>query len=162
MTDAHATTSPAAAEFARLLRRQRDLYVQLRDLSEQQRTALEEGSTQDLLGVLAQRQSVVDDLSEVSSSLAGHGGPWGEKLQELPESERGELRQAVAEVQRLAEEVMQRDEHDQSQLRSMRQRVGGELRGLHAGHAAANAYRGNATGTPSTANRTPRFADRSA
>ena len=162
MTDAHATSPASAAEVARLLRRQHALYVQLRELSEQQRSSLEQGTTQDLLSVLAQRQSVVDDLSEIAGTLSASGGQWSQHLDELPDSERGELRQLVAEVQRLAEEVMQRDEHDQSQLRNMRQRVGGELRGLHAGHAAANAYRGGAAGTPSTSNRTPRFADRSA
>jgi flagellar biosynthesis/type III secretory pathway chaperone len=162
MTDAHASTPPSATEFARLLRRQHALYVQLRDLSEQQRSSLEEGSTQDLLTVLSQRQSVVDDLSETASALAANGGQWNQYLGELPDRERDELRELVADVQRLAEEVMQRDEHDQSQLRSMRQRVGGELRGLHAGHAAANAYRGGAAGTQAPPPRTPRFADRSA
>ena len=162
MTEAHDPADRSATELAGLLRRQHALYVQLRDLSEQQRNALEDGSTQDLLGVLAQRQSVLDDLSEITRNLTASGEQWNQRLDELPDSERDELRRLVAEVQRLAEQVMQRDEHDQLQLRGMRQRVGGELRGLHAGHTAANAYRGHGAGPQPASHRTPRFADRSA
>lgn len=165
MTDAHAESNPPSGrELAELLRRQLALYQQLRTLSDEQRRALEEGSTQDLLGVLARRQHVVDELGEVVGALAGAGSRWDEITAELDTAEREALQGVVDEVQRLAEEVMKRDEDDQSQLRGMRQGVSGEIKAMNAGRAAASAYRGgmrSAYGSPA-AGSPARFADRSA
>lgn len=174
MTDIHAITqNPTGAGLATLLRQQHALYQRLREMSDRQRHALEHGSTQELLTVLGQRQGVVDELTEVAGGLSAVGGRWSDLVAELDDDERGELQRVTREVQRLAEEVMRRDEDDQSELRGMRQRKGEELGAMHHNQAAAAAYRGGsayrppskggtAAAYPSAHPQTPRFADRSA
>jgi len=171
MTDVRPLIEPPPdAGLAPLLRRQHELYRRLRGLSDQQRQALEHGSTQGLLTVLGQRQSVVDELSEVAGELSAVGDRWSSLVEALGEEERRELQGLTREVQRLAEEVMQRDEDDQTRLRGMRRDKGEELGAMHSNRAAAAAYRGGGTGyagsgaapNASAGRPTPRFADRDA
>lgn len=147
----------------RLIRAQRDLYRQLHDLATQQRQALENGSTQAVLGVLARRQGVIDELTEVAGKVSAAGARWSELADELPDDERADLRSTVDEVKRLAEEVMHRDAEDEATLRGMRREAGGELRTFHASRSAASAYQQGRVQQASAPSAAPsRFADRNA
>ena len=124
-----------------LLRRQRALYEELKDLSDQQTRLIEAGQTQELLGVLAQRQQLVEQLASAHAELAPKRQRLTELADELPPPQREQLRSLVDEVQGLLQSIIEQDDRDRQQLQSAKRGVGGKLQQTVRSGSALNAYK---------------------
>ena len=127
-----------------LLTRQRDLYQDLGGLSARQQALIDAGRTEDLLGVLTQRQALIDQLTSCNQEVA----PLRSRLSDIAagasESLRATIRARVDEVQNLLQQIIERDEADRVRLEASRARVGDALKQVNTAPAAANAYRATA------------------
>jgi len=124
-----------------LLTQQQSLYEKLTILSEQQRSMVETGDAENLLGVLAARQKVIDQLTKLNQAITPYRENWASVQQQLSADQRSKVQVLVAEVEKMLAAIIERDEQDRGSLATARDRVSGELN--HAGKAVAaiNAYR---------------------
>ena len=149
-----AQTNPAeeAQDVIALLERQRDLYRELKSHSDQQEALIASGATDRLLSLLAQRQKLIDGLSEVSASLA----PYRSRIAAIADQSAAGLgehmRGLVEEVRVLLESIIELDEKGKQDLAAARDRVGGQIRQAAGAVAATGAYGG---GSPAPAG--PKF-----
>ena len=160
-----ANPAPADAGLDRLLgllTEQRDLYAQLRNLSERQSAHIDEGRTEHLLSILSDRQGLVQGLTAINADLAPLRGRMSELSAAAPAADRQRLRSLVDEVQHLLESIIESDDRDRRALEDARTRVGQELTRTAAAPRALRAYRstGSAPSTAATRPATSRFTDR--
>lgn len=129
-----------ANEVFALLEQQRDLYRELKSQSEQQDALIATGATDQLLSLLAQRQRLIDDMGQVSSSLA----PYRSRIAVIADQASGDLgeqmRAMVEEVRELLESIIADDEKGKTDLEAARDMVGGQIRQAAGAVAAAGAY----------------------
>jgi len=137
-----------------LLRRQRDAYEQLRGLSGQQGPLIDEGSAEALLGVLSQRQRLVDTLAGLNRGIEPYRMQWSQFLEGLVEDDREQIGGLVRDVEGLLSGIIEQDERDRRRLEASKQVVGKELGRVAHSSAAMNAYK------VSTASSGARFTDR--
>jgi len=137
-----------------LLARQRDLYCQLKALSDQQGAMIAQGQAEQLLTLLAQRQSIVDELGELSIEIS----PVRSQIDAIMQAAQGEaatqIRSLVEEVKGLLESIIAQDDRGQEDLRQSRQEVSSQLTQVTGATSAVNAY--SAAGA---AKSSPRFTD---
>lgn len=138
----------------KLLIRQRDLYRQLKQLSDQQASLIEAGETDQLLAVLAQRQRMVDALMATNQELAAHRKTTPNLQNDLMPQQREQARALMDEVDGLLHGIIEQDDRDRQQLQTAQQAVGTQLKQVARGGAAMSAYR---SAPPSSA---ARFTDR--
>ena len=126
----------------RLLGKQRQLYRQLDQLSEQQRSLIGSDKPKDLLKVLGQRQKIVQALGELDGELEPYRQDWQQACKELDVAEKSELDRILNEIHDLLGLIITRDQQDGQALSTcsgkMRQQVSGhdksgQLVGLYAG-----------------------------
>ena len=133
-----------AQQLVDLLTQQRDLYIQLGQLSGQQRQIIDAGQTEELLAVLAERQGIVANLTRLNQQIA----PLRERLSAIsdaaPEATRRALRQLVDQVQQMLQAIIEDDEADRRTLEESKARVGRELTKVKTAPAAINSYKSNA------------------
>lgn len=135
-----------------LLERQRSLYADLRELSRQQAPLIDGGHAEPLLRVLAQRQRLIDELSQVNGQLDPFRQRWDALWARLAGAERSRVGVLVREVQALLADILQQDERDRAALAATRERIGGEIQRMSRAGAAINAYRtGPAHAAPASA-----------
>ncbi len=135
-----------------LLTRQHDLYLQLKRLSDDQMGHIAEGRTDALLGVLSQRQAVIESLGRVSADLTPFRQDWEQHTGRLPDGDRRRARELIAEVDAMLADILRQDEKARASLQEAQRKVGEELQQTaHAG-GALNAYK-------VAARPAPRFAD---
>ncbi len=137
-----------------LLRRQRDFYDQLEALSAGQLDLIEQGTTEALLSLLAERQGVVDQLGQISATLAPVRQHWDQWSADLSDTDRDEVRNLLEHVDGQIKVIVERDDEAQRRLTRAKQTVGNELRQMTAGSTAIGAY----NAAPKSAD--PRFTDR--
>ena len=136
-----------------LLESQQSLVRKLATLAERQRELIEERRTDALLGLLQQRQRLVDEF--VASQQRFHQLSEGinERIDELEDGQRQHIRELVNTISAHLDTVMQRDQSDQDLLRGTRDEARQQIGSLDRGTQARSAYR---QGSPSG----NRFADR--
>lgn len=142
------------AGLIRLLTQQRDLYVQLKSLSDQQAALIAGGETERLLGLLAQRQRMVDALTRLNRDLAGYRKQMPDLQADLPLADRERVRALMDEVDELLHAIIEQDDRDRRQLQAAQKQVGAQLSHAARGGAAMQAYRA----APRSVD--PRFTDR--
>lgn len=123
-----------------LLRRQRDLYDQLDALSAGQLQLIEQGTTEALLSLLAERQGVVDQLGAINAQLAPARDRWEQWSANLSDEDRDEVRALLGHVDACIKAIVHRDDEAQRQLTQAQQTVGAELRQVTATGTALGAY----------------------
>jgi len=154
MTAAAASSQLNEADhLAALLTQQRDLYRELGGLSSRQQELIDAGRTEELLGVLTQRQTLIDRLTACNKEVAPLRSRLGDIAAAAPAATRDTIRDRVDEVQGLLEEIIGRDEADRAKLEASRKRVGDEMKRVNAAPAAVNAYRAQAGAAPRPAAR---------
>ena len=137
-----------------LLIGQRDLYRQLKNLSEQQGQFIREGSTEQLLSILSERQSVIETLSRANADLAPYRDRWGDLTASAAPDQRQQIRDALDEIERVLGEVVEQDERDRTELKGVQQQIGSQLNQVGKAGRAIGAY------GPSTTNtKPPAFTD---
>lgn len=126
----------------KLLGQQRDLYLQLKTLSDQQASLIVEGQTEQLLSLLGHRQRLVDALTRLNKELNALRSGAGDLQSHLSEEERVQVRALMSEVDGLLHAIIAQDDRDRRDLQSAQQKVGSQLRHVARGGMANNAYRG--------------------
>lgn len=141
-----------------LLDRQQSLTQRLSSLADAQTALIASRQTDALLGLLGQRQQVVDELMGSSDELAalvkGLDDPQGPAA--ASPGVRDRIRAQVAAISQVLEAVSRRDEQDQKALQAGCAEIKSELASFDAARTARNAYV-NAAATGGAVNR---FADR--
>ncbi len=167
MSGAASTPSPIpspalwAPRLARILERQRDLCLSLDAMSVRQSELVAADDTDALLGLLGERQTVVDELTALSAELEPLKAVWEAEGSRLPAEQRDRITGFVEEIGRLVEGIGRRDESARLRLEERRAAISRELAGISRGRGAVAAYSGGAAG-PLAANRhiEPQYEDR--
>lgn len=131
-----------APRLGRIIVQQRDLYLQLDQLSQRQGACIAEDRTQELLGLLGQRQRLIDELGRLNEEMSPFVAQWNELSGSLPEKDRALLRESFDEVSRLVTAIGQRDDADRRALESRKAQVGSEIGGIVNARGAVSAYAG--------------------
>lgn len=134
----NATGAPAVLE---LLRQQVDLYRKLSTLSQRQREYVQAGDAENLLGLLAARQKVIDELLTNNSRLAPYRQQWKQVYNALDAAAQTEVNQLVAQVESLLGTILSQDEEDRKKLEVSRNQVSGQLQHTGRSVQAMHAYR---------------------
>lgn len=136
----HGNPEVWAPRLARVLDRQREIYERLELLSLSQARLISDDQTDDLLAVLGQRQSLIEQLTVLNDELTPFAERWSELAPRLSEELREGLRQRFDDVSRLVESITRRDEGDRRALEARRSSVGSELQSLTHSRGAVAAY----------------------
>jgi hypothetical protein len=132
-------TNTSAGRLIRLLERQRELVVQLDRLAEGQMALIDAGESDALLGLLGNRQEIMDELAAGQDGLAG----VSEVLRghdDISEVDRHRITRLVDEIGARLSRISSRDEQDRARLRTNRDRTAEELTGLRTAKQAHRAY----------------------
>ncbi len=157
--DVHDNPDIWAPRLARILDRQREVYERLELLSLSQAQLIHEDQTDDLLTVLGQRQSLIEQLTALNDELTPFTERWSELSVRLSERHRDDLRRRFDDVGRLVDSITRRDEADRRALEARRSSVGSELQSLTRTKGAVAAYaRAQSPGVRESPD--PRFQDR--
>lgn len=153
----HIQESPSqqVAAMLNMLSGQRDLYRQLQALSQQQSASIREGSTEQLLSLLSRRQAVIDDLSRSNTELAPYRDRWDRISAAADPTQKQQIRDLLAEIDRVLREVVEQDERDRDELKGVQQQIGTELTQVNKAGRAIKAY-----GPGPTLHKPPVFTDR--
>lgn len=123
-----------------LICRKQQLLVQLRDLSRRQIALVGEGETTSLLGLLATKQTLIDELRSTDRRL----DPFREQDPEQRRWRSPEDRrrcQAVSQAcATLLSEIMLLDQHSETDMQRRRDAVAERLQGTHSADQARHAY----------------------
>lgn len=126
-----------------ILERQRSLYEKLRALSERQSSYVAEGDAGPLLGVLAARQTVIEELARIHEQLKPVRPRWREVFGKLSLDEQKRAMKLVDDMEKDLFSVIASDEADRKKLKATRDDVAGQLAQTGKQNAAVNAYRIN-------------------
>lgn len=151
--DPHADPTRLASRLESILSEHESLYERLDALSERQSTLIDQEKTDELLGVLAERQRVVDRLLAVGEDLKPFQPRWDELMTRIDSDRREVLRARVESIQHAAQRVSERDDHDRARLAAQRKSLSEEIAGVNKSRVGLNAY-GNRQAP------TPRYQDR--
>lgn len=137
-----------AARLVRLVERQHGLFVTLEGLSARQRAAIDAGESDDLLRVLGERQTIVDQITATGEEISPFHERWDELLRSLNADDRAGLARRVAELQDLSQRVAQHDERDRLALETRRAALVEDIAGVVKSRGAIAAYGGQRQGGP--------------
>ena len=115
-------------------------YRRLARLVELQHEHVRQSRTEELLGVLAQRQQVLDQVVGLEQSLQPAKGRWNEYLGELAPEDRERGRGLLAESRQLLEQITTADRNDALVLQQRKLNVGKQLKQAAAARGASLRY----------------------
>lgn len=138
-----------------LVGEQIELYRRLETLSERQHELVLGEDTDALLGVLGERQTLIDSISEVSARMTPYRARWDEHVGTMSEDGRASLRRGLDELASMMSRIAERDEDDRRVMEERRSRIQNQLSGVKRGGAAVRGY-------AQAAAKGPRFQDREA
>ena len=133
-------SSEWSANLIELLERQRALVGELAELARQQSGLTETGQTEALLQLLGRRQEIIDRFGVAQEDLARITGGLSERLHDLAEPQRRQIRSLIDEIGESLADVLQRDEQDQETLRASRDHVRREIATVDTSKQAHRAY----------------------
>lgn len=156
MADTHAhnpsNSSGWTEQLIEVLDRQQTLADRLSALARQQQTLIDEQRTDDLLSLLAERQSLVDAFIAAQEQFSTLTTDLDQRLDGLAPNEREDVRSRIGAISERLSTIMHTDQQDQQRLQSARSDVLDGLGRLGSTRKAHNAYRTGASNAP-------RFAD---
>lgn len=126
--------------FIDLLVQQKELYVKLKTLSDQQRQLVQDQDAVQLLGVLGARKVLVEQLTLLGQEIAPIRQEWQAMQADLQSDQRDQINQLIDETQELLSGIISADEQDRAQLAAARDTKGAELGKFTKNTAARNAY----------------------
>lgn len=127
-------------EFYNLLCQQRDLYRELKVLTDRQHRAVLSGAVNQLIGVLSKRRNVLERLSLMNKKISPLQARWNHEAPNQRRTQANEIRQVVAEVRGLLREIIQTDEASREKLEKNRDEVSTQLVSLGQSHRSVKAY----------------------
>jgi hypothetical protein len=132
-------TNASTDRLVRLLERQRELVSQLDGIADGQMALIDAGESDALLGLLGDRQRVMDELAAGQDSLTG----LAETLRvrgDVGDDERDRIGRLVDDIGDRLLRIVTRDEQDRQRLRANRDRNAEALSELSAARQAQHAY----------------------
>ncbi len=93
-----------------------------------------------LLAVLQERQGMIEELNELSMALEPYRAAWPEIWSVLDGTERGEVQEMVRAIQRVVEDVIERDAEDRDLLQREKSRLQDELGSMNTVRDSQRAY----------------------
>lgn len=129
-----------SASLIELLERQRALVGELSELARQQAGLTESGQTEALLQLLGRRQEIIDRFAVTQDDLGRLTGRLSERVRDLAEPQRRQVRSLIDEIGEAMADVLQRDEQDQEALRASRDRVRRDIATVDTSKQAHRAY----------------------
>ncbi len=133
-------TTSEPGRLVELLRHQNVLYRRLRLLADRQKAMVAADDAKPLLGLLAERQKLVDGLIGLNGQLTPFRNNWTEVYNGLDESMRKDVAQLLEEANAALGLILHSDQQDTAKLEAKRQDVAGRLDALETGSAASAAY----------------------
>jgi len=130
----------AAQVLMGLLDRQRQLYRHLQSLVDRQAEWVSAGNPDGLLQVLAQRQTLLEDVKKTNDALLPFRQRWDAVCQMLDEQQRSQVTEAVNEINQRLQTIMQRDQKDSEMLQLRCRKIGQQLQMARIGRTAVRAY----------------------
>lgn len=151
--------------WSRLLEEQQAAFARLDALSRAQHAHVLAGDADAALEILGERQGIVERLRVIGEDMAPLADRRAELAARLTPADRTRLDELLANIERLAESVRERDTQDRAELERQRLLVARELTGMARGRGAVAAYTGrpapaSGAGTGGSAPVAPRFQDR--
>lgn len=131
------------SELIELLRQQRTLVNELVARATQQESMIKEGRTEALIGLLSQRQELIDSFTSTQEDFASLLTNLNEKLDGATSDQKAQIKNLVNEIGDSLGVVMRRDEEDRGRLEVSCQRVQQEMKDLAGSREAHDAYRHN-------------------
>ena len=131
-----------------LLERQQELFTRLDAMSARQSQLIEGDQTDQLLELLASRQSLVDQIAQTSSMLEPYRASWESVMSGANETGRLRIRRRLDALAGLAERVAARDESDRRTLEQRRESIAAEIVQVNRGRGAMAAYQTGAQSGP--------------
>jgi hypothetical protein len=131
-------TNPA--EVLALLKEQCDLCRQISSFAQTQRSLITGDEPERLLALMAQRQTVLDRLTQVGQQLKPIQRNWMTFRGELPAAQAREADDLIREVNRLLAGILQMDEADARLLSARKDSTAQQLQQVGRGRMAGAAY----------------------
>jgi hypothetical protein len=135
-----------------LLDQQHRIYLHLHELSVRQGQLVAAGDAEPLLTLLAQRQTLIDQLTQLNGRLEPFKSQWPHLWHQLDTTTRARVQGFIDEVQDLLDRIVEQDEKDRQALSAHRGRIADDLRNVSRGDAVNRAY-GRQNVDPQTNNR---------
>ena len=123
-----------------LLRRQRDLYARLRDLSERQRNLITGDRPEMLLNILRDRQELITALAGINERLSPFRRDWDGIYSRLPQETSEIVSALLREINEVLGVILKTDDEDSKLLAARKQMAAASLSGMVGGAAANQAY----------------------
>jgi len=146
MTTQTSVISHDVPALIKLLEKQCQLYEQLASLSEQQTGIIaadlagnDSTAAGQLLGLLAQRQRLIDQIAVTNKELVPYRADWTALWRDLGSQDRCRIGPMVDRLEQLLAGIIKQDDQDQQTLKQTQTRVGGELKRLATAGDAVNA-----------------------
>jgi len=114
MTDTH--NEAWADGLIELLDHQRHVYYELRELSEQQAELVAAGEASSLLGILSQRQQLIDQLAQLNGRIDPYRRDWPTVWSRLDGETQEQIQSLLSHVQQLLDAVVSQDGRDRKVL----------------------------------------------
>ena len=140
-------------ELIALLERQEKTVDKLHELARYQGSLIEKGRTEPLLGLLTQRQTLIDEFTSMQGEMASKTEDLEQRLMGVEVSKKNRIQSLIESLDQHLNAIMKHDQEDQAALAAARDEIRDELALQGAATQARNAY--TKTGVPDT-----RFADR--
>ncbi|MFQ5461712.1 MAG: hypothetical protein ACE5E5_03700 [Phycisphaerae bacterium] len=132
---------PASDEVVDWLRAQRALYAKLESMASGQRDLITGDQPTMLLGLLADRQRITNDLTDLAHRLEPVWRDWKRQRLRLSELQRREAESILEDIRTKMRKVMDRDEEDARLLLARKQAIGHSMKSTHSSAEAISAYR---------------------
>ncbi len=128
------------SELIELLRQQRTLVNELVARATQQESMIKDGRTDALVGLLSQRQEIIDSFSTTQEDFTSLLTNLDDRLDGATSDERVQIKSLVEEIGDSLGVVMRRDEEDRERLETSCHRVKQEMKDLAGSRKAHEAY----------------------
>lgn len=129
-----------------LLQQQLDLYAELADYAEKQRSLIPEEDTGPLLTVLTKRQKLSAKLGDLVRRLEPVRRDWVTYRTRFDSAQRLEAESLIADIKIRLRALIERDEADVRVLSAKKQAVASTVRSMHSAGQALSAYRDDLAG----------------
>jgi hypothetical protein len=123
-------------------------YRRLAKLAGQQHTHVQRDQSDELLGVLRERQGVLDEITGLEQSIRSARGDWRSFLASLPAEDRPRAVALVAEARRLLEQITAADQCDTLVLQQRKLNLSRQINKTSAARRVNRNYAAAAYGRP--------------
>jgi len=123
-----------------LLEEQHAIYVKFEQFSIRQSQLVQDGQTDELLSLLAQRQQLIDQLTLLNNRIEPYRERWSQMWTDLDEADQQRVRELIEQVQHLIEKIVDQDGKDRSVLQDRRDQLIGNISRVRQSGAAHRAY----------------------